>query len=155
MAHLSSAIPANDTRESVFGHQGWQKGGQYSYWPGEWLKLVLTGHYWSIGGQLKSVVDWGQLNHRHTQAFRFTVRPRHCRMISKYGAPLSKAVGPAGASVSAVKKSYIHKKFISRRERVWELLETESWFPVINHQQRCIYRLAFVSFDFARLLSLW
>ena len=35
--------------------QGWQSTGQYAYWPDQWSILVLTGHYWSIGGQL---VDW-------------------------------------------------------------------------------------------------
>ena len=35
--------------------QGWQSTGQYAYWPDQWSLLVLTGHYWSIGGQL---VDW-------------------------------------------------------------------------------------------------
>ena len=39
-------------------HQGWQSTGQYAYWPGQWSLLVLTGHYWSIGGQL---VDWKKL----------------------------------------------------------------------------------------------
>ena len=34
------------------------------------------------------------------------VRLRHCHMISKYGTPLSKAVGPVAASVLAVEKSY-------------------------------------------------
>ena len=37
--------------------QGWQKAGQYEYWPGRWLKSVLSGHYCSIGGQLS------RLNH--------------------------------------------------------------------------------------------
>ena len=37
------------------------------------------------------------------QTFRFTVPPRHYRMISKYGPPLSKAMGPMGASFLAVK----------------------------------------------------
>ena len=69
-------------------------------------------------------------------------------MILKYGAPLSEAVGPAGASVSAVKKSYFHKIFISRRERVWELLELVS----SNHQQRCIYRLTFCFIRFRSAL---
>ena len=35
--------------------QGWQSTGQYAYWPDQWSLLVLTGHYWSIGGQM---VDW-------------------------------------------------------------------------------------------------
>ena len=38
--------------------QGWQLTGQYAYWPDQWSLLVLTGHYWSIGGQL---VDWKKL----------------------------------------------------------------------------------------------
>ena len=40
--------------------QGWQSTGQYAYWPDQWSLLVLTGHYWSIGGQL---VDWKNLIH--------------------------------------------------------------------------------------------
>ena len=42
---------------SQFSRQGWQKAGQYEYWPGQWLKPVLISHYWSIGGRL------GRLNH--------------------------------------------------------------------------------------------
>ena len=40
--------------------QGWQSTGQYAYWPDQWSLLVLTGHYWSIGGQL---VDWKNMVH--------------------------------------------------------------------------------------------
>ena len=39
-------------------HQGRQSTGQYAYWPDQWSLLVLTGHYWWIGGQL---VDWKNL----------------------------------------------------------------------------------------------
>ena len=38
------------------------------------------------------------------QSFRFTVFLLHYRMISKYGAPLSRAMGLTGASFLAVKK---------------------------------------------------
>ena len=45
---------SNLVGRSILG-QGWQSTGQYAYWPDQWSILVLTGHYWSIGGQL---VDW-------------------------------------------------------------------------------------------------
>ena len=42
-------------QQQVVVDQGWQSTGQFAYWPDQWSILVLTGHYWSIGGQL---VDW-------------------------------------------------------------------------------------------------
>ena len=44
------------------------------------------------------------------QAFRFMVGPDQCHMISKYGASLSKAVGPVDPSVLVVKICHFNKK---------------------------------------------
>ena len=44
-----------------------------------------------------------------SQAFRFTVGPGHCPIISKYGLSLSKAVGPVDPSFLVVKISHLNK----------------------------------------------
>jgi hypothetical protein len=36
------------TKASIWLRQGWQKSGQYEYWPGRRSILVKTGQYWSI-----------------------------------------------------------------------------------------------------------
>ena len=54
------------------------------------------------------------------QAFRFTVGPGHCPMISKYGPSLSKAVGPVDPCFLVVKKSHFNKK-IFILQRVYKL----------------------------------
>ena len=50
------------------------------------------------------------------QAFRFMVGLGHCTMFSKYGPPLSKAVGPVDPSFLVVKKFHFDKKYSSYGE---------------------------------------
>ena len=47
------------------------------------------------------------------QAFRLTVGPGHCPMISKYGPSLSKAVGPVDPVFLVMKKSHFNKEYSS------------------------------------------
>ena len=84
------------------------------------LKLLSAANYrWHFMGlsnfrllseeSLSVILSYWSLQNHMWQAFRFMMDPGHCRMISKYGPSLSKAVGPVDPSFLVVEKSHFNK----------------------------------------------